>query len=275
MHTINDIDPNQLPMVTILIANYNYGKYLDHAINSALNQTYPKKGIVIVDDCSQDNSWQLIHDKLFKDNKFEEGENEVCDYKIMRMPSNVPNVLVTIFAIRLKNNSGPSEARNVGISMTKEATDIYAILDADDELHPEKLTICVACLLQSEQIGVVYADYDILDEGTGNILREYKEPFSHKRLLQECIVHSGALIKVTALDAVRDNFGWYDREMRTCEDYDLWMRISEKFMICHVPQALTLVRNQSQNSTMTVDKSIWEGNWQRIAQKARMRHAQQ
>ena len=142
----------------------------------------------------------------------------------------------------------------------------------DDVIYPNKITRCVGCMMQSPQIGVVYADCDILNTETKAIVREYREPFSYSRLTQECIIHSGSIISKPALMAVRDNLGYYDREMRTCEDYDLWMRIAEKFMICHVAEALTLVRIQPRNSSVTVDKSVWEHNWQRVMHKTRIRN---
>ena len=55
--------------------------------------------------------------------------------------------------------------------------------------------------------------------------------------------------------------------MRTCEDYDLWIRIAKKFTIAHVAEFLTYVRIHSQNSTNTVSKEIWNQNWNRIRKK--------
>jgi hypothetical protein len=124
----------------------------------------------------------------------------------------------------------------------------------------------------SPQIGVVYADTDILNTETEIKTREFREPFDRNRLLQECIVHSGSLISREALEGVKDENGYYDRNMRTCEDYDLWMRISEKFIVFHIAEPLTLVRIQPQNSSITVDKSVWENNWQRVMAKTRMRN---
>jgi glycosyltransferase involved in cell wall biosynthesis len=264
----DDVPIEQLPLVTVLICNYNYEEYLPHAINSALNQSYKKLGIVIVDDCSTDGSWDMMYKTYFKDIPHENGEEEHYKFKIGKING------IGVFAIQLKQNVGPSEARNVGIKLTISETQAYQILDADDEMHPEKVKRLAACMMQSSQIGVVYADTDIINTETLNVTRMYREPFSIKRLQQECIVHSGSLISSEALRNVHDDFGFYDRNMRTCEDYDLWVRISEKFMICHVAEPLTLVRVQPRNSTVTVDKSIWEQNWNRIRQKVQIRHGQ-
>ena len=59
--------------------------------------------------------------------------------------------------------------------------------------------------------------------------------------------------------------------MRTCEDYDLWMRISEKFIISHIPEALTFVRITNESSTATVDQKTWQQNWLRVMEKLHQR----
>ena len=51
----------ELPLVSIIITNYNYEKFLAGAIDSALQQTYPMKEIIVVDDGSTDNSCQIIN----------------------------------------------------------------------------------------------------------------------------------------------------------------------------------------------------------------------
>lgn len=256
----------QLPHVTVLIANYNNEAYLEAAIASALGQNYPKMGVLLVDDKSTDSSWDLVYHKFFKKVPHENGKEAKFDYRIAQIDR------FPFYAMRLHENSGPSIARNFGIEESIAATDIFCILDADDEMYPNKVTRLAAEIMQAPNIGVAYADYDIVNTETGNVLREYKEPYSYNRLTQECIVHSGSAIRKEALLAVKDENGYYDAHMRTCEDYDLWIRIGEKFMIMHVAEALTAVRVHPQNSTSTVDKKVWEQNWQRIAIKAHARH---
>lgn len=248
------------PRVNVIIANYNYGLWVQKAIQSALDQDYKNLMITIVDDNSTDDS----RDKI----------EEILGCKFVDGKINTTINAIQIIAFALPDTNGPSNARNIAIHNTLQICDIYAILDADDEMMPNKVSRCVAEMLQQNLIGVVYADYIIEDLSTGFTHYEYKEPYSKNRLLQECIVHSGAVILKKCLLDVADQFGYYDVQMRTCEDYDLWMRISEKYMIVHVAEPLTLVRIHKNNSTNTVDNKVWRQNWQRIADKTRSRNGQ-
>lgn len=257
----DDFSLEELPMVTVLIANHNYEEFLPSAIDSAVKQNYPKLGIVLVDDGSTDDSWNTIHQHVFKHIPHEKKDANGMLYK-----TGVVNGR-PICAIKLPENVGPSQARNFGIDACISHTDAFMVLDVDDVMYPHKVTRMVGCMMQSPEIGVVYADYDMINTETNVKTTEYKEPFSYIRLMQECIVHSGSLVSSRALEATKDQFGYYDRHMRTCEDYDLWLRIGIKFMICHIAESLTLVRVQPKNSTATVDKSIWEQNWNRIRLK--------
>lgn len=232
---------------------------------SAANQDYPNKIITVVDSASTDDSMSIL-EELVTD-KTELISHGTLKYTVYYGKVNDTKITV----ISLKESYGPSFTRNVGIDVTIDFSDIYAILDADDEYYPTKVSRCVAELGQTPIVGATYTDYDTLNTETGELAREYKEPFSRNRLLESCIVHSGAVITKQALMECKDEFGFYDINMRTCEDYDLWMRISEKFMITHIPEALSLVRIQPRNSTRTVDNSIWQANWSRISQKLQNR----
>jgi len=261
----------KLPTVTILIANYNDEEYLDRAIESAVNQDYPGPlNICIVDDGSTDGSWGVIETYIknpAKDTTEADLGVTFSQYSSGRFGN------TKIYAIK-NENSGPSEARNVGIRYMIEKTDVFAILDSDDEMYEDKVSECIKVFEKGEgSIGVVYADYDTLHTNTGKIIREFKEPYSRRRLVRECIVHSGSLISKEALESVYEETGYYDKTMRTCEDYDLWMRISEKFIIAHVPKSLTLVRVTGDNSSFIVNQEVWQKNWIRVMEKMQARNA--
>jgi glycosyltransferase involved in cell wall biosynthesis len=231
---------------TVVIAHHNYEQYLQQAIFSALTQTIVPDKIIVIDDNS--NNKEAVAKTVASFN------SEIVQCGM------------------LDQTVGPSTARNIAIDMSLDETDIYLILDADDCMYPHKVEEMLKEFSISDAIGVVYGDYDIHDIHKRTTIRQYKEPFSVLRLQRECIIHSGAGIRKQALLTVKDQFGYYDSTMRTCEDFDLWLRISDHYMISHIPKSLTFVRNHNNNSTMTVNNEIWQQNWNRIAQK---RHEKQ
>lgn len=224
-------------MITVLIANHNYGEYLEECINSVKGQTLPCR-ICFIDDGSTDDSLERAKSLLREED----------------------------ILIEIKSSKGPSHARNEGIRHTIHNTEFYIVLDADDIMMPNKVEeLYSQYSLNKQQIGVVYADYIIFDNN-GNERIEIKEPYSMKRLYQECIVHSGAGISSLALQSVCNDDGFFNESMRTAEDYELWVRISKKFMIMHIPKILTKVRVHPNNSTNTVDNKIWMENWNKVKQ---------
>lgn len=252
----------ELPRVTFIIAHHNYQEFLGNAIQSALNQTYPNIHICVIDDCS--NDIESVNDIIAK---FEQSESFSMDRNlVIRSSDKITCIYIT------DQPYGPSYARNRGIEYLWDETDIFAILDADDENYPEKIEKCVNKILENpNQIGIVYADHVTLNTTTGRECIEYREPYDIFRLNQECIIHSGSVINKIVLSQVKDENGFYDETMRTCEDYDLWMRITEKFMVIHLPEPLSLVRVQPKNSSDTVKQEIWNRNYRRVFEKKQQR----
>jgi glycosyltransferase involved in cell wall biosynthesis len=100
------------PLVSIVINNYNYARYLRKAIDSALQQTYTNIEIIIVDDGSTDESRQIL-----------------CDYQ-------------TQCSVIYKSNGGQASAFNIGINAA--AGHFILLLDSDDYLLPSAVELCVA-----------------------------------------------------------------------------------------------------------------------------------
>lgn len=249
--------------ITCLIANFNYSKYLRKAIDSCLSQTFKPACVCIVDAGSTDNSWEIIGEYVSFNQREEqrlETDNGDVELKIGSING------VDIVGLKLPKQAGPSEARNYGIKLTQEHTDVYAILDADDSMLPTKLEQCIEPFV-NETVGVVYANYYNINVDNGTKILEVKEPFDIFRLQKECIVHSGSLIRASVLEKVKNELGYYDESMRTCEDWDLWLRLVKYCSFYHVPEALTEVLVHENNSTNSVNKEIWQQNWARIQQK--------
>jgi glycosyltransferase involved in cell wall biosynthesis len=101
----------RLPLVSILINNYNYGQFLTEAIDSALNQTYPNIEVIVVDDGSTDNSREII-----------------ASYGEKIIPV-------------LKENGGQASAMNSGYAASHG--DLICFLDSDDKFNNNKIAVVV------------------------------------------------------------------------------------------------------------------------------------
>lgn len=245
------------PRVTTIIANKNYEEYLEGAIKSAHNQDYFNR-ICVVDDGSHNiKRVREINDNTLFDN---DGET----YLVTDQMEVIRNKNHT--AIYLEGSHGPSYARNKAIELTWNETDYFQILDADDEMYPNKISTLLSAIDKSVAFGGAYADYHIYNVHTGSLKLEFKEPYSHNDLLRHCLIHSGSLIRKEALDFAKEE-SFYDERLRCAEDYDLWLRITKRYIFAHVPTPLSLVRVHNQNSTETVSKEVWNSCLSLIRQK--------
>jgi glycosyltransferase involved in cell wall biosynthesis len=105
------------PLVSILINNYNYGRFLAQAIDSALRQDYSNIEVVVVDDGSADHSREII-----------------SSYGDLIRPV-------------LKRNGGQASAFNAGVATSRG--DLICFLDADDVFYPTKVSIIAERFLRN------------------------------------------------------------------------------------------------------------------------------
>ena len=127
------------PLITVVMPNYNGHRFVGQAIDSVLCQTYQKFELIVVDDCSKDNSLQIVQQKAESD--------------------------IRIRIIALEHNTGVANARNVGI---KEAKGEYtALLDNDDIWVADKLERQLD--LAQKGADIVYCSYGFIDEKNNSI----------------------------------------------------------------------------------------------------------
>ena len=135
---------NRLPKVSVYITNYNYGEYLDEAIQSVKNQTFKDWELIIIDDCSNDNSCHVL------------GKYAIDDK-------------IKIFYN--KENLGLTKSSNKAIT---EARGEYVLrLDADDWLEKNTLEVMCNYLEIHRNKGIVYSDYN---EGDAKIDASLMKP---------------------------------------------------------------------------------------------------
>ena len=180
--------------VSIIIPCYNQAKFLVETINSVLNQTYDNIEIVIVDDCSTDNSKDIINDYLLK-------------YKNIKFYQN-------------KTNKGVIYSRNFAIENCEG--EYILPLDGDDLIEPTYIQKAVEILNKNKNIGIVYCKADFI--GAKNGL--WNLPLYDKKniIYENCIFNSALFRKTDFIKA-----GKYKPEMEKfgSEDWDLWLSIIE------------------------------------------------
>lgn len=113
----------QGPLVTVLMTVYNNGPYIGEALESALNQTYRNVEVVVVDDGSEDDSWQVLQ----------------------RYPQ---------VRCQQQHREGIGAARNAAVAMARGS--FYTFLDADDRFPLDKLEIQLGAFAADPALDVVY-----------------------------------------------------------------------------------------------------------------------
>jgi glycosyltransferase involved in cell wall biosynthesis len=184
--------------VSVVIPTFNRAEKVVRAINSVLCQTINDLELIVVDDCSEDETTDAL-------SKF----------------AGMINV------IRHEKNLGVSAARNSGIRVSRSA--FIAFLDSDDYWLPQKLETQLqffrenpdAVLCQTEEIwvrnGIRVNPWNKHLKPSGDIF---------EKSLKLCLVSpSAVMIKRELLNEV----GLFDEDFPVCEDYDLWLRIGCRY----------------------------------------------
>lgn len=254
---INDSSNIKLPIVCVVIPCYNHKDYIDEALQSIAEQDYPSKFVGIIDDGSSDDSYDYIK-SLFTEIDEKTPENIFAG----RIES------LNVFLIKHDKAKGPSAARNAVIKQGWNSAHFFGVLDADDRYLPGKLSKSVAkMVLDPTRIGLVYSDVIIHNETTDTKVHEFRRPYDRMALTQENIISNAPLINKLALH----NVGVYDESLRTCEDWDLWLRITEQFVAVHIPEPLQIYTVTGENATFTVQAQQWNMDYRKVQEKLKQR----
>jgi len=179
--------------VSVIIPLYNEEKYIIDCINSVINQTYKNIEIIIVDDKSTDNSLKKI--KKIKDKR--------------------------IKIIKLKENKGVSNARNIGVEVS--TGDYICFLDSDDFWNKEKLEKQLKFIKDK---AFIYSDY-IYTKANGKPIKKAKVPKSltYKEALKNtCIFTSTVMFDMSKIEK-KDL--WMPK-LKMGEDTYVWWNVLKK-----------------------------------------------
>ena len=200
-------------LVSIIITNYNYGKYLGRCIRSCMNQSLPERDyeIILVDDFSTDNSIRIADEY-----------SKFVNFKI----------------IRNKKNLGVATSANKGFRAAKGQFVIR--VDSDDYVTREFLNILSYYLLEYPGILNVSCDYYLVDENEKKIRK-----ISSKENPISCgiMYDKKKLLKL----------GGYNKIFKHREEEELRIRIGKKHETHHLNIPLYRYRMHTSNKTKTID----------------------
>jgi glycosyltransferase involved in cell wall biosynthesis len=184
------------PCVSIIMPNYNCIDYIAMAIESVLFQTYKNWEMIIVDDCSTDDSYEKALGYAIKDSR--------------------------IKVYRMEKNCGAAACRNRAMELS--LGQYLAFLDSDDLWFPEKLEKQIK-FMSDNDCDFSFTEYELIDE-EGKSLRfkgRVIEKLTHKKMLTYCF--TGCLTVVYRQDV---NNKIYSQNVKTMEDYLLFINVLKK-----------------------------------------------
>ena len=214
--------------ISVIIPTYNRAELLPQAVKSVLNQegvggSYAINEVIIVDDCSTDNTAEVVNDirKRAKELSISERGRDTVD----------------IIYRGLEVNGGPGKARNEGAKLA--GGEWIAFQDSDDLWLPDKLKEMVTFMEEHPGADLYTHWYDAKLDGGRTIAVELEEP-------EDCFAELsrrnfiGAPTIVAKKEAFLD-VGGFDEEMRALEDWDFALRFAYDHSIRIVPKTLMIV----------------------------------
>ncbi len=189
--------------VSVVIPTHNRADLLPRAVRSALSQTYPVKEVIVVSDGSEDDT-----DKVMEELCAEDPRVQYVSYH---------------------PNKGGNYARNMGIK--KSQGDVVAFLDDDDEWHEDKIYRQLSLMSSDENIGIVCTAINNIhvSENVSNVFIP-PAPYDCEKeiLLKNCI---GSTTTAMVRRKVFEQVGMFDEKLPALQDYDMWVRICQKYKV--------------------------------------------
>lgn len=183
---------NTTPLCSIITPSYNSSEFIEDCITSVINQSYSNWELIVVDDCSTDDSFHKLKNFAKNDQR--------------------------IRLIQLEQNSGSAVARNIALEVANGQ--YIAFLDSDDIWKPEKLFIQIG-FMQSNGSPFSFTAYEKITSTGKSILRlGAPKRITRQQLLKTNLIGCSTVI----YDACY--FGKVQMPLvRSCQDFGLWLKL--------------------------------------------------
>lgn len=208
-------------LISIILPVYNGQRFLSESIQSCLKQTYRNFELIIINDCSTDDTLSIARKFAVEDDRIQIHTNKV--------------------------NLQLSKSLNVGHSIAKGK---YITWTSDDNCFHETAIEKLLNFQRKEKVDLVYAHCNVIDEA-GKI-SGFLAAKSCNHLLFENSV--GACFLYTK--AIYSKAGGYNPQMTLIEDYDFWLRVSKIGKIKELPQVFYDYRHHTSSLTSKIKRDV-------------------
>lgn len=200
------------PLISVVIATYNMGQYIDQAVDSILKQTWERLEVVIVDDGSTDNTPAVM-------------ERYKGDARVIYIQN---------------QNQGQPKAKNCGIKNTRG--EFIAFCDADDFWEPNKLEVQMP-LFNNPKVGIVYSEVSNIDENNNRYTKSANEKRHTGKVTNQLLVENFVPFGTSVIrrECIERN-GIFDEDFRMGIDWDLWLRYSLDWEFAYTPERTYIYR---------------------------------
>lgn len=198
--------------VSVIIPTCNRKHLIGRALDSVLNQTYSCREIIVVDDGSTDGTGSYISER----SRAAEIEIKYC----------------------FLENSGPAAARNLGIRHAE--SEFVAFLDSDDHWHKKKIEQQYSMMRKNEEYLISHTKEKWLRRGV-HLNQKKKHIPRHGDIFEHCLeLCAVGMSTVMARKVLFEKVGTFNCDLRCCEDYDMWIRVSSRHRFLLVDAPLTV-----------------------------------
>ena len=223
---------NENPLVSILLLSMNHERFIEQCISSLKEQTYKNIEIIYLDNASSDKTFEVGKKAL---------EKSGVPYKTF------------------SNAESKGISKNLNFLFKNSMGEYFIPLSTDDWLTSESIYEKMKYFLQHPEFGMVYSSCFYYFHNTGETIecprkKEYKQGWVLSEILKGNFIRSvGSMIKRETLK----NIGLYD-EASLLEDWEMWIRVAEKFPIGYINKELAFYRmkngsNVTENNHYMID----------------------
>jgi len=239
------------PIVSVVTPLYNHARYLNDYVEGLLSQTYPPIELIVVDDCSTDDSWERL-----------DGWKSQLERRFKR---------IQIF----RNDSNRGLLRTLSRALEHVRGELTCILESDDYFYPTKVEANVERLAADVRVGLLHSDVDFLHESTGRFEnahwkskgRNIPQGYVYEDLLGEnhiltctTCIRTKALLETVDIDR-------YEAAGYSTADYPLFLDLAKRYEVAYIDKPLACYRvvDESISHPKTLERQLeWKLAYYRV-----------